>query len=155
MALGVGSSPSGKAATAPTFSCGRRSPTGKVTVSHSSAAESVWALERLNGAKLYVGRLGRLHAKHLPYQWLTTGCPSVVRNELVNMDESTQTQLQNSSSVVYDVHCTLGLVLVETKDWLQRRSMTLRTQRSDTWLSLHGRRHETWTPSHHIGHLAW
>jgi hypothetical protein len=65
-----------------------------------------------------VGRLGRLHAKHLPYQWLTTGCPSVVRNELVDMDGSTQTQLQNSSSVAYGVHCTLGSVLDETKDWL-------------------------------------
>jgi len=42
MALSVGSSPHGKAATAPTFSHGRRSPTGKATVSHSSAAESVF-----------------------------------------------------------------------------------------------------------------
>ena len=80
----------------------------------------VRALQRLNGARcvLYVGKLGSLRAGHVPNQRLATGCQSVVGNELVTWANPLEPLLKHSPSVAYGVHCTLGSVLNETKDWL-------------------------------------
>ena len=80
----------------------------------------VRALQRLNGARcvLYVGKLGSLRADHVPNHWLATGSQSVVRNELVTWANPLEPQLERSPSVAFGVHCTLGSVLDETKDWL-------------------------------------
>ena len=80
----------------------------------------VRALQRLNGARcvLYIGKLGSLRAEHVPNYWLATGCESVVRNELVKWENPLELHLQHSRSIGYGVHCTLGSVLDETKDWL-------------------------------------
>ncbi|KAL8938153.1 MAG: hypothetical protein Q9211_003337 [Gyalolechia sp. 1 TL-2023] len=84
------------------------------------AGNMVRALQRLNGARciLYIGKLGSLRAQHVPNHWLATGCQSVVRDELVTWENPLEPQLGHSSSVAYGVHCTLGSVLEETKEWL-------------------------------------
>lgn len=84
------------------------------------AGNMVRALQRLNGARcvLYVGKLGSLRANHVPNHWLATGCQSVVRNELVTWANPLETQLERSPSVAFGVHCTLGSVLDETKEWM-------------------------------------
>ena len=78
------------------------------------------ALQRLNGARcvLYVGKLGSLRAQHAPNHWLATGCQSIVRNELVTWSNPLEPHLEHSPSVGHGVHCTLGSVLDETKEWL-------------------------------------
>lgn len=80
----------------------------------------VRALQRLNGARclLYASKLGSLRAEHVPNHWLVTGCQSVVRNELVTWANPFESQPEHSPSVAFGVHCTLGSVLEETKDWL-------------------------------------
>lgn len=84
------------------------------------AGTMVRALQKLNGAKcvLYVGTLGSLRAEHVPNHWLATGCQSVVGDELIIWANPLESQLQHSPSVIHGVHCTLGSVLDETKDWL-------------------------------------
>ncbi len=84
------------------------------------AGNMVRALQRLNGARcvLYIGKLGSLRAEHVPNHWLATGCQSVIRDKLVTWANPLEPQLKHSPSVAYGVHCTLGSVLEETKDWL-------------------------------------
>ena len=84
------------------------------------AGNMVRALQTLNGAKcvLYVGKLGSLRAEHVPNRWLATGCQSFVRNELVTWTNPLESLLRHSSNIAHGVHCTLGSVLDETKDWL-------------------------------------
>ncbi|KAI4159121.1 MAG: hypothetical protein L6R39_000420 [Caloplaca ligustica] len=81
----------------------------------------VRALQRLNAAKcvLYVGKLGSLRAEHVPNHRLATGSQSVVRNELVTWTNPLEAYLEHSPSITYGVHCSLGSVLDETKDWLR------------------------------------
>ena len=80
----------------------------------------VRALQKVNGARcvLYVGKLGSLRADHVPNHWLATGCQSVVGNELVTWANPLEPQLERSPRVAFGVHCSLGSVLEETKDWL-------------------------------------
>ena len=84
------------------------------------AGNMVRALQRLNGARcvLYIGKLGSLRADHIPNHWLATGSQSVVRNELVTWTNPLEPQLERSPSVAFGIHCTLGSVLDETKEWL-------------------------------------
>ncbi|CAF9920083.1 hypothetical protein IMSHALPRED_004811 [Imshaugia aleurites] len=81
----------------------------------------VRALQTLNGAKcvLYVGKLGSLRAEHSPNQWLATGCQSLVRNRLITWTNPLEHLVHDLPSVVRGVHCTLGSVLDETKEWLR------------------------------------
>ena len=80
----------------------------------------VRTLQRLNGARcvLYVGKLGSLRADHVPNNRLATGCQSVVRDELVTWVNPLEPHLERSPSVAFGVHCSLGSVLDETKEWL-------------------------------------
>ena len=80
----------------------------------------VRALQTLNGAKcvLYIGKLGSLRADLVPNHWLATGCQSVVRNELVTWANPLEPHLEHSPNVALGVHCTLGSVLDESKEWL-------------------------------------
>ncbi|KAK0509717.1 hypothetical protein JMJ35_008111 [Cladonia borealis] len=80
----------------------------------------VRALQRLNGAKcvLYVGKLGSLRADHVPNNRLATGCQSLVRNELVTWVNPLEPHVERSPTVAFGVHCSLGSVLDETKEWL-------------------------------------
>lgn len=81
----------------------------------------VRALQILNHAKcvLYVGKLGSLRAEHSPNRWLATGCQSFVHNRLVSWKNPLEHLVRDSPSVVRGVHCSLGSVLDETKEWLQ------------------------------------
>ena len=81
----------------------------------------VRALQKLNDAKcvLYVGKLGSLRAEHSPNQWLATGCQSFVQNRLITWKNPLEHLVHDSPSVVRGVHCSLGSVLDETKEWLQ------------------------------------
>ena len=80
----------------------------------------VRTLQRLNGARcvLYVGKLGSLRADLVPNNRLATGCQSVVRDELVTWVNPLEPWLERSPSVAFGVHCSLGSVLDETKEWL-------------------------------------
>ena len=84
------------------------------------AGNIVRAFQELNGEKcvLYVGKSGGLRSEHVPNHWPATGCQSVVHSELVIWANPLESHLQHSSRVAYGVHCTLGLVLDETKEWL-------------------------------------
>ena len=79
------------------------------------------ALQKLNGAKcvLYIGKLGSLRAEHSPNQWLATGCQSFVHDRLVTWTNPLEYLVHSSPTVVHGVHCSLGSVLDETKDWLR------------------------------------
>ena len=83
------------------------------------------ALQELNGAKcvIYVGKLGSLRAEHSPNQWLATGCQSFVHNELVTWRNPLEHLVHDSPSVVRGVHCSLGSVLDETKEWLRETQL--------------------------------
>ena len=80
----------------------------------------VRALQKVNGARcvLYVGKLGSLRADHVPNHSLATGWQSVVRNELVTWANPLEPHLERSPSIAFGVHCSLGSVLDETKEWL-------------------------------------
>ena len=81
----------------------------------------VRALQILNHAKcvLYVGKLGSLRAEHSPNRWLATGCQSFVHNRLVTWKNPLEYLVRDSPSIVRGVHCSLGSVLDETKEWLR------------------------------------
>ena len=81
----------------------------------------VRTLQRLNGAKCvhYVGKLGSLREEHTPNQWLATGCQSFVHNQLVTWRNPLEHLVHDSPSIVHGVHCSLGSVLDETKEWLR------------------------------------
>ena len=85
------------------------------------AGNMVRVLRAMNGAKciLYVGKLGSLKAHHAPNQWLATGTQSMVRGKMLSWDNPLKDVLQHAPSIAYGVHCTLGSVLEETKDWLR------------------------------------
>lgn len=86
----------------------------------------VRALQRLNGAKcvIYVGKLGSLRAEHPPNQWLATGCQSLLGDQLVTWTNPFEHLVLDSPSVVCGVHCSLGSVLDETKEWLREKEKT-------------------------------
>lgn len=79
------------------------------------------ALQEVNGAKcvIYVGKLGSLRAEHAPNRWLATGCQSFVHDELVTWRNPLEHLVDDCPSVVRGVHCSLGSVLDETKEWLR------------------------------------
>ena len=81
----------------------------------------VRALQRLNGARcvLYVGKLGSLRADLVPNRRLATGGQSLVGNELVTWANPLEPHVGRSPTVAFGVHCCLGSVLDETKEWLQ------------------------------------
>ena len=83
----------------------------------------VRALQRLNGAKcvIYVGKLGSLRAEHSPNKWLATGSQSLLGDELVTWTNPFEHLVHDSPSVVRGVHCSLGSVLDETKEWLREK----------------------------------
>ena len=81
----------------------------------------VRALQELNGVKcvVYVGKVGSLHAKLSPNQWLATGCESYVDNKLVVWKNPLEHLVRSSRIVVSGVHCSLGSVLDEDEEWLR------------------------------------
>ncbi|SLM35610.1 Nucleoside phosphorylase domain [Lasallia pustulata] len=85
------------------------------------AGNVVRVLQKLNKVScvLYVGKLGSLRAEHSPNQWLATGCQSLVHSEMVQWENPLGPLVQDNASVVQGLHCTLGSVLNETKEWLK------------------------------------
>lgn len=84
------------------------------------ARNMVRALTVMNNAKcvLYVGKLGSLHAEHVPNHWLATGCQSMVHGEMFTWDNPLKELLQYAPNAAHGIHYTLGSVLDETKEWL-------------------------------------
>ena len=80
----------------------------------------VRTLQNLNGAKcvVYIGKLGSLCPQHVPNHTLATGCQSYVHGDLIRWENRLEAHLQHAPSVVRGIHCSLGSVLNETKDWL-------------------------------------
>ena len=80
----------------------------------------VRTLQESNSVKcvIYVGKLGSLRAKNPPNELLATGCESYVDGDRITWTNPLEHLIQDSSLVERGVHCSLGSVLDETKEWL-------------------------------------